>query len=63
LTRQSIIFEDVFGSAMDTRGKPAYDIVIKSRHVQFTGASAATAANAPSPASASVSDTGKCLRQ
>jgi hypothetical protein len=27
-----------FGSAMDTRVKPAYDIVIKSRHIQFTAA-------------------------
>jgi hypothetical protein len=33
LIRQSITFEDVFGSAMDTRGKPAYDIIIKSRSI------------------------------
>jgi hypothetical protein len=26
------------GSAMDTRVVPAYDIVIRSRHVQFTTA-------------------------
>jgi hypothetical protein len=33
LTRQSIIFEDVLGSATDTRDKPAYDIVITSRSI------------------------------
>jgi hypothetical protein len=35
---QSIFLKGFLGNAMDTRVEPAYDIVIRARHVQFATA-------------------------